>query len=87
MPLLMDHILVEIDPEAEDTYFGIGSAPGAVSSSSLSSFSVPVPIEAKLRSLAVGLLYDVCRVQKFSVQDLREIRCGTHVNAGTDVLY
>jgi hypothetical protein len=31
---------------------------------------VPVPIEAKLRSLGVTMLYEVCRVQKLSVQDL-----------------
>ncbi|RDB24096.1 Protein dip1 [Hypsizygus marmoreus] len=65
LPLLMDHILVEIDPDVEDTYFGIaGGSNGAYS-------NVPVPIEAKLRSLCVRLLYEVCRVQKLSVQDLK----------------
>ncbi|KAK2460866.1 hypothetical protein APHAL10511_007336 [Amanita phalloides] len=64
LPLLMDHVLVDIDPDLEDTYFGTagGSSSGAV---------VPVPIEAKLRSLSVRLLYEVCRVQKLSVTDLR----------------
>ncbi|KAI3613139.1 hypothetical protein WG66_001388 [Moniliophthora roreri] len=64
LPFLMDHVLVEIDSDVEDTYFGI-------SGSSNGSANVPVPIEAKLRSLSVRLLYEVCRVQKFSVADLR----------------
>ncbi|KAF8625064.1 hypothetical protein AX15_005546 [Amanita polypyramis BW_CC] len=64
LPLLMDHVLVDIDPDVEDTYFGMagGSNSGSI---------VPVPIEAKLRSLCVRLLYEVCRVQKPSVADLR----------------
>lgn len=58
----MDHILVEIDSDVEDTYFGIaGGSNGA---------NVPVPIEAKLRSLSVRLLYEMCRVQKLAIQDL-----------------
>ncbi|KII91657.1 hypothetical protein PLICRDRAFT_136034 [Plicaturopsis crispa FD-325 SS-3] len=69
VPLLMDHILVEIDPEVEDTYFGIGSAPSGAGGTSMA--AIPVPIEAKMRSLAVRLVYEVCRVQKLSVQDLR----------------
>ncbi|KAJ7173053.1 hypothetical protein C8R43DRAFT_978290 [Mycena crocata] len=64
LPLLMDHVLVEIDSDVEDTYFGNAGA-------SNSSAAVPVPIEAKLRGLCVRLLYEVCRVQRFSVQDLR----------------
>ncbi|KAG9226907.1 hypothetical protein CCMSSC00406_0003420 [Pleurotus cornucopiae] len=59
VPLLMDHVLVEIDPDTEDTYTGSQQTP------------MVVPIEAKLRSLSVRLLYEVCRVQKLSVQDLR----------------
>lgn len=59
IPLLMDHILVEIDPDVEDTFGGAG-------------VSVPVPIEVKLRSLSVKLLYEVCKVQKLSAQDLSE---------------
>ena len=65
IPLVMDHVLVEIDPEAEDTYLGNtgGSrTPG----------SVPIPVEAKLRGLGVRILYEVCRVQKLSLQDLRK---------------
>lgn len=65
LPLLMDHVLVEIDPDVEDTYFGMAGG------STGNSVSVPVPIEAKLRSLSVTLLYEVCRVQKLSMQDLR----------------
>lgn len=62
LPFLMDHILVEIDSDVEDTYFGIaGGSNGA---------NVPVPIEAKLRSLSVRLLYEMCRVQKLAIQDL-----------------
>lgn len=56
----MDHVLVEIDPDTEDTYTGSQQTP------------MVVPIEAKLRSLSVRLLYEVCRVQKLSVQDLSE---------------
>lgn len=62
MPLLMDHVLVEIDPDVEDMYLGGGSRVND---------SFMIPIEAKLRSLGVKLLYEVCRVQKLSVQDLR----------------
>ena len=60
----MDHILVDIDPDVEDAYFGITGRSEKLA-------HVPIPIEAKLRSLGVQLLYEVCRVQKLSVQDLR----------------
>ena len=60
----MDHILVEIDPDTEDTY--LGTAVGRNASYS----SVPIPIEAKVRSLSVKTLYEVCKVQTLSVQDL-----------------
>jgi len=62
----MDHILVEIDPDTQDTYSGLNSSVGGVG------VPVPVPIEAKLRTLSVRLLYEVCRVQKLSVSELRE---------------
>ncbi|KAF7342139.1 DUF2013 domain-containing protein [Mycena venus] len=65
LPLLMDHVLVDFDSDAEDTYFG------TVGGSSHSAPAVPIPIEAKLRGLCIRLLYEVCRVQRFSVQDLR----------------
>jgi hypothetical protein len=61
----MDHVLVEIDSDVEDTYFGNAGA-------STNAVAVPVPIEAKLRGLCMRLLYEVCRVQRFSVQELRE---------------
>jgi len=63
MPLLMDHALVETDPDVEDIYVGGGSRV---------SVSFMIPIEAKMRSLGVKLLYEVCRVQKLSVQELCE---------------
>ncbi|KAG1737559.1 uncharacterized protein EDB91DRAFT_1140617 [Suillus paluster] len=69
IPLLMDHVLVEINPDTEDVYLGAPS----ISSGSGSRSSIVIghiPIEAMLRSLGVRLLYEVCRVQKMSVQDL-----------------
>lgn len=69
IPLLMDHVLVEINPDTEDIYLGTPS----ISSGSGSRSSMVVghiPIEAKLRSLGVRLLYEVCRVQKLSLHDL-----------------
>ncbi|KAJ6498179.1 hypothetical protein C8R47DRAFT_1113177 [Mycena vitilis] len=75
LPLLMDHVLVEIDSDVEDAYFGNSGASSSVASpiygNGAHSATVPIPIEAKLRSLCVRLLYEVCRVQRFSVQDLR----------------
>lgn len=61
----MDHVLVELDPELEDSYLGHGG-------SSSHAVSVPVPIEAKLRNLGVDVLYEVCRVQKLPMADLRK---------------
>lgn len=63
----MDHVRLDVDPEVDDGFYGSasGSIPG-------SSRSIAVPIEAKLRSLSVRLLYEVCRVQKMTLQDLRE---------------
>ncbi|KAH7912871.1 hypothetical protein BJ138DRAFT_1082828 [Hygrophoropsis aurantiaca] len=70
IPLLMDHALVEINPEIEDVYLGAGSmSSGGGSRSSI--LVGPIAIEAKLRNLGVKLLYEVCRVQKLSMQDLR----------------
>lgn len=68
IPFLMDHILVEIDPDVEDTFFGGGGSRNSIALPG----NVPVPIEVKLRSLSVKLLYEVCKVQKFSAQDLSE---------------
>jgi hypothetical protein len=74
IPLLMDHVLVEINPDTEDIYLGAPS----ISSGSGSRSSMVVghiPIEAKLRSLGVRLLYEVCRVQKLSLHDLSTWSC------------
>ena len=57
---MMDHVLVDFDPEVEDL----------VTRASWTK-ALPVPIEANLRILSVQILYEVCRVQKFSVTDLR----------------
>ena len=67
LPLLMDHVRLDVDPEVDSGFYGSG--PG---SSSGGSRPFAVPIEAKLRSLSVQLLYEVCRVQKMTLQDLRE---------------
>ena len=72
IPLLMDHVLVEIDPDVEDTFFGGGNNRNSV----ILHVNVPVPIEVKLRSMSVKLLYEVCKVQKLTAQDLSEFRCG-----------
>ena len=66
LPLLMDYVLLDFDPEVEDNYAG------SVSGAGWSRQAVVVPIEARLRLLAVGILYEVCRVQKFSIFDLSE---------------
>lgn len=52
----------------EDMYLGGGGGRGGGGMS----MAFMIPIEAKLRSLGVKLLYEVCRVQKFSVVELRE---------------
>jgi hypothetical protein len=71
----MDHVLVDCNPEAED------NNAGTVSSSGWSKAMV-VPIEARLRLLAIGILYEVCRVQKFTMSDLSESNflCGMSAN-------
>ncbi|KAI1784041.1 hypothetical protein LXA43DRAFT_249225 [Ganoderma leucocontextum] len=66
LPLLMDHVRNDLDPDIDDGYYGVASGPSASATR-----GVAVPIEAKLRSLSVRLLYEVCRVQKMSLQDLR----------------
>lgn len=69
IPLLMDHVLVEINLDTEDVYLGASSISNG--SGSRSSLVVGhIPIEAKLRGLGVRLLYEVCRVQKLSLHDL-----------------
>jgi hypothetical protein len=67
----MDHVLVEIDSDVEDTYFGSSTSGGVGGSTNGVQATIPVPIEAKLRTLGVRLLYEVCRVQKLGMQELR----------------
>lgn len=76
IPLLIDHILVDVDPDVQETYTGHSAGSGG-------SFSrgVSIPIEAKIRSLSMRLLYEVCRVQKLSFSDLSLCSSGI-----TDVL-
>ncbi|KZT33232.1 hypothetical protein SISSUDRAFT_1066309 [Sistotremastrum suecicum HHB10207 ss-3] len=80
IPLLIDHLLVDFDPNDEDHH--IARVTATMSSGSATSSShghshsgsrsmIGVPIEAKLRLLSVGMLYEVCRVRKFDVNDLR----------------
>ncbi|PCH37392.1 hypothetical protein WOLCODRAFT_109793 [Wolfiporia cocos MD-104 SS10] len=64
LPLLMDNVTVDVDPDVEDTYLGSGSGGSGIPR------AIAVPIEAKLRTLSVRLLYEVCRVQKLSIQEL-----------------
>jgi len=66
IPLLMDHVLVDMDPDVEDTFSGLTSTSGP----STGWKGLAIPIEAKLRSLAVRLLYEVCRSSKLSIADL-----------------
>lgn len=65
----MDHVLLDIDPDVEDAFVGSGSHLVGVSARGGASV---VPIEAKLRSLGVRILYEVCRVQKMTLQELSE---------------
>ena len=75
----MDHVLVEIDPDTEDVYLGAPSiSSGSGSRSSM--IASHIPIEAKLRSLGLRLLYEVCRVQKLSLQDLSMLLLLFHDN-------
>jgi hypothetical protein len=66
IPLLMDHILVDLDPDVEDTFSGLVTTSGP----STGWKGLSIPIEARLRSLNVRLLYEVCRSSKMSIGDL-----------------
>ncbi|KAF5375633.1 hypothetical protein D9757_008514 [Collybiopsis confluens] len=57
LPFLMDNIMLEVDEDEDER-------PQA-------EHGVPVPIEAKLRGLSVELLYDMSRVQKWFMLDLK----------------
>ena len=65
VPLLMDHVLVEIDPDIEEVYFGHGHGEPSHGGGG-------VVIEAKLRMLCARLLYEMCRWQKLNVAELGE---------------
>ncbi len=62
----MDHILVDMDPDVEDTFSGLATTSGP----STGWKALAIPIEARLRSLSVRLLYEVCRSSKLSIGDL-----------------
>ncbi|KAN0125273.1 Protein of unknown function (DUF2013) domain containing protein [Lactarius tabidus] len=66
-PLFMDHVLVDIDPDIEDTFSGSTSTSGP----STGWKGIVIPIEARLRSLSVRLLYEVCRSSKLSIAELK----------------
>lgn len=62
----MDHVLVDTDPDIEDTFSGTSSMSGP----STGWKGLAIPIEARLRSLSVRLLYEVCRSSKLSIAEL-----------------
>ena len=62
----MDYILVDMDPDVEDTFSGLITTSGP----STGWKGIAIPIEARLRSLSVRLLYEVCRSSKMSIGDL-----------------
>ncbi|KAI0649712.1 hypothetical protein C8Q79DRAFT_1006058 [Trametes meyenii] len=66
LPLLIDHVRLEIDPDVDDGFYGAAAGPSSVAGRTFA-----VPIEAKLRTLSVRMLYEVCRVQKMSLKELR----------------
>jgi hypothetical protein len=66
IPLLMDHVHVDMDPDVEDTFSGLTSTSGP--STGLKGSAIH--IEARLRSLSVRLLYEICRSSKLSIGDL-----------------
>ncbi len=62
----MDHVLVDVDPDIEDTFSGSTSTSGP----STGWKGLVIPIEARMRSLSVRLLYEVCRSSKLSIAEL-----------------
>ena len=65
----MDHVRLELDPDIDEIYPG-GASAGVPTTTTR---GIAVPIEARLRLLSVGLLYEVCRVQKLYIQELRKL--------------
>ena len=63
VPLLIDHVRLDLDLDAGDAYLGVSTMGGPAR-------GLSVPIETKLRLLSVQLLYQVCRVQTLSLKDL-----------------
>src|SRR5258706_3936370 len=63
LEILMGHVLVE-------THEDIGGT-GDPSHGASAASGLGIPIEARLRSLAISILYEACRVQKFDISDLR----------------
>lgn len=57
---------MDVDPDVEDSFSGTTSGGSGYQR------AVAVPIEAKLRTQSVRLLYEVCRVQRMTLQDLGE---------------
>ena len=62
----MDHVIVDLDPDIEDTFSGSTSTSGP----STGWKGLAIPIEARLRTLSVRLLYEVCRSSKLSIAEL-----------------
>lgn len=58
IPLLMDHVLLQLDLDIDYAFGGATSR------------GLATPIEVKLQLFSIGILYEVCRVQKLSIQDL-----------------
>ena len=71
IPILIDQILVDLYADTEDTYFGSTAPSAGWNSASGSGKPLAIPIELKMRSLAVRLLYEVSRASKLNKQDLR----------------
>ncbi|TCD59853.1 hypothetical protein EIP91_011289, partial [Steccherinum ochraceum] len=74
IPLLMDHVRLEYDPDVEDMYTGVttgGNTSVSSGSGSAGRVGLAVPIETKLRSLSLKMLYEILRVQKLSLADLQ----------------
>ena len=63
----MDYVRLELDPDVDDVFIG-GSTAGTSANGTLRVLGIP--IEAKLRSLSLKLLYEVLQVQKLSLHDL-----------------
>lgn len=73
LEILMGHVLVEMDEDIGGTV-DLSHGPSAAS-------GIGVPIEARLRSLAISILYEACRVQKFDISDLRPFPTHTLAHA------